>query len=349
MDTNFKDLKSKADQIKDSVNDNIENQQIDDQTSDTDAMNNSENSNQGMDYDQEYDLSQSNDFGNQSDIPNNDLNNYPSDDQIENQFDNSDQNQQPYPDQDPNFNPDDPNYDPNQEQYYEYYEDQEYNWAEDPDYDPSQDPNFDSNQQEDNDEQVKSSAGLLKQSVINQARLIKPDRRGVFERVNDFMDDTHDLMEDAAISDREMTDKRVEKNKDFMKFYNNIAGNAEVGTGDIRYIEDYLLEDEFVIQTFKFYRDSIILTNLGIYKVDIKLFNSNIFDVKFYPRETIKTISFQRNNRNYQAIIRIGVECNPDPHTKLPNKPLEFKVQAGHVEDASEIVKLVKQYYLCSY
>lgn len=49
-----------------------------------------------------------------------------------------------------------------------------------------------------------------------------------------------------------------------MAFLNKLAGHADVGA-DLSPLLDYLFDDEVVIQSFQFLRDSIVLTNLGIY------------------------------------------------------------------------------------
>jgi len=54
-----------------------------------------------------------------------------------------------------------------------------------------------------------------------------------------------------------------------MGFLGKMVGYADVGL-DATLIEEYLSEDEEVIQSFEFLRDAVILTNYGIYTVDVQ-------------------------------------------------------------------------------
>ena len=55
-----------------------------------------------------------------------------------------------------------------------------------------------------------------------------------------------------------------------MSFFNKIAGYGSINNDIENQISDYLLDDENVIMAFTFVRDSIVLTNYGIYTLDIQ-------------------------------------------------------------------------------
>ncbi|MBR0473339.1 MAG: PH domain-containing protein [Methanosphaera sp.] len=134
-----------------------------------------------------------------------------------------------------------------------------------------------------------------------------------------------------------------------MGFLSQVIGHADIG-GDISIIEEYLFENETVIQSFHFLRDSIILTNLGIYTVDIQGLSGKKVEVKFFPKKTIRTISFETAGTfDIDADIKIGVTNNPEilPEGGSVNVPITFKVPSNQTQEAKQIIKLIKKHYLC--
>nr|WP_263329503.1 PH domain-containing protein [Paraclostridium sp. AKS73] len=55
-----------------------------------------------------------------------------------------------------------------------------------------------------------------------------------------------------------------------MAFFNKLAGYGSIDSSAGNKIKDYLIDGEEIIQAFTFIRDSIILTNYGIYLVDVQ-------------------------------------------------------------------------------
>lgn len=133
-----------------------------------------------------------------------------------------------------------------------------------------------------------------------------------------------------------------------MGLLNKVIGHADVG-GDISVIEEYLFENEEIIQSFHFLRDAVILTNLGIYVVDVQGVSGKKVEVKFYPKKTIKTISFESAGTfDIDVDVKIGVSNNPIVLLEggSVNQPISFKVPASQADEAKQIVKLVKKHYL---
>ncbi len=133
-----------------------------------------------------------------------------------------------------------------------------------------------------------------------------------------------------------------------MGLIDKVVGHAEVG-GDTAIVEEYLAPDEEIIQSFHFLRDAVILTNLGIYDIDVQGISGKKMQVKFYPKETIKTIAFETaGSFDIDVDIRIGVSNNPVPLVDggVMNMPIEFKVPTEQSEEAKLIVHLVKEHYL---
>ena len=133
-----------------------------------------------------------------------------------------------------------------------------------------------------------------------------------------------------------------------MGLMNKIIGHADVG-GDTKIIEEYLNSNEEIIQSFHFIRDAIILTNFGIYLINVQGVSGKKVEVKFYPKKTIRTISFETaGTLDFDVGIKIGVSNNPivlDEGGSV-NVPIEFKVPKSQSQEAKQIVQLVKQHYL---
>lgn len=133
-----------------------------------------------------------------------------------------------------------------------------------------------------------------------------------------------------------------------MGIFNKAVGHADIGD-EVKAVEEYLSEGEQVIQTFKFVRDSIVLTNLGIYMIDVQGMSGKKVEVKFYPKKTIKTITFETAGPlDVDVDIKIGVDNNPTVLELggVMSAPIEFKVQSGQSAQAKEIVRLIKENYL---
>ena len=77
-----------------------------------------------------------------------------------------------------------------------------------------------------------------------------------------------------------------------MSIFNKIAGYGSINNNIEHQISDYLLDDENVIMAFTFVRDSVVLTNYGIYTLDVQGVSGKKVEVKFFPGKNIKIISF---------------------------------------------------------
>ena len=133
-----------------------------------------------------------------------------------------------------------------------------------------------------------------------------------------------------------------------MGFLGKMVGYADVGL-DATLIEEYLSEDEEVIQSFEFLRDAVILTNYGIYTVDVQGVTGQKKEVKFYPKKSISSISFETaGTLDIDVDIKIGVVNNHMTmiEGELIRQPIEFKVPSSQTKEAKEEIQLVKQYYL---
>lgn len=134
-----------------------------------------------------------------------------------------------------------------------------------------------------------------------------------------------------------------------MSFFNKIAGYGSINNDIEAQISDYLLDDENVIMAFTFVRDSIVLTNYGIYTLDVQGLSGKKVEVKFFPGKNIKSISFESASTfDLDVDIKISVDGNSaiNQNGVSYNAPISFKVPRKQAEEAREIVKLVKKHYL---
>ena len=129
-----------------------------------------------------------------------------------------------------------------------------------------------------------------------------------------------------------------------------LISEAEYQNRTIPYTDDeFFFDDEEVIQSYQFIRDQIILTNYGIYEVDVQGLSGKKVEVKFFPKDTIKTISFETaGTLDFDVDIKIGVTNNTVVNVDgaAYSEPLSFKVPSDQAEEAKEIVRLVKEHYL---
>ena len=134
-----------------------------------------------------------------------------------------------------------------------------------------------------------------------------------------------------------------------MSFFNKIAGYGSINNDIENQISDYLLDDENVIMAFTFVRDSVVLTNYGIYTLDVQGVSGKKVEVKFFPGKNIKSISFESASTfDLDVDIKISVDGNSAINQNgIPyNAPISFKVPKKQAQEAREIVKLVKKHYL---
>lgn len=134
-----------------------------------------------------------------------------------------------------------------------------------------------------------------------------------------------------------------------MSFFNKLAGYGSINKNIENQIEDYLLDDEQVIMAFTFIRDSIVLTNYGIYTLDVQGVSGKKVEVKFFPGKNIKSISFESASTfDLDVDIKISVDGNSAIGANgVPyNAPISFKVPKNQANEAKQIVKLVKKHYL---
>ena len=129
-----------------------------------------------------------------------------------------------------------------------------------------------------------------------------------------------------------------------MSIFNKIAGYGSINNNIEHQISDYLLDDENVIMAFTFVRDSVVLTNYGIYTLDVQGVSGKKVEVKFFPGKNIKSILFESASTfDLDVDIKISVDGNSAINQNgIPyNAPISFKVPKKQAQEAR------KKHYLC--
>lgn len=131
-----------------------------------------------------------------------------------------------------------------------------------------------------------------------------------------------------------------------MGLFNKAMGYAEVNE-EVDYVKQYFSEGEEVIQSFHFFRDELILTNFGIYFMDVQGLTGKKVEVRFVPKSDIANVSFETAGRlDFDVDIKIGLKYGFLGNKTAMIKAFHFKVPKAQTEEAQEIVKLVKTHYL---
>ena len=132
---------------------------------------------------------------------------------------------------------------------------------------------------------------------------------------------------------------------DIMGLLNKAMGRAEVNE-EVDYVKQYFSEGEEVIQSFHFFRDELILTNFGIYFMDVQGLTGKKVEVRFVPKTDIANVSFETAGRlDFDVDIKIGLKYGFLGKNQMI-KAFHFKVPRSQSEEAQQIVKLVKTHYL---
>lgn len=134
-----------------------------------------------------------------------------------------------------------------------------------------------------------------------------------------------------------------------MGIYDKLTGKATMGA-DLKFVEEFFFEGEEVLSSYQFFRDSVVLTSLGIYLVDVQGITGKKVEVKFFPSRNVKSVSYETaGSFDLDVDIKIGVEGNTVMGAQggYFSAPISFKVPKKQAQQAKEVIALVKKNYLC--
>lgn len=121
-----------------------------------------------------------------------------------------------------------------------------------------------------------------------------------------------------------------------MGIFNNMMGNANIKE-DSEMIKPYLAEDETILLATKFFRDEIILTDYGLYSIDVQGATGRKRQVLFVSKDDICAYSFETAGT-------MDLDSEFKIHTKYSGSiDLEFK--KSDEEALSALMNVLKVHY----
>lgn len=129
-----------------------------------------------------------------------------------------------------------------------------------------------------------------------------------------------------------------------MGIFDRVIGHAEVGTKSTTGVERFLAEGEPIIAVFKFMRDEVVVTNKGVFAVDVQGITGSKKEYKYFPLKGLKYVSYESAGTfDRDADIKIGVDGNTELINGIPlNKPLSFKIPKSQAKEGEQFFRLIK-------
>ncbi|MET0403790.1 MAG: PH domain-containing protein [Cystobacter sp.] len=129
-----------------------------------------------------------------------------------------------------------------------------------------------------------------------------------------------------------------------MGLFDKMLGNAEVSGKSAYQVERFLGDGEQVLAVFRFVRDEIVITDRGLFTVDVQGLTGAKKEYKYFPLKGIKYVSYESAGTfDLDADIKIGVDGNTQlvEHVAV-SAPLSFKIPKAQAADGERFFKLIK-------
>lgn len=129
-----------------------------------------------------------------------------------------------------------------------------------------------------------------------------------------------------------------------MGIFDRLIGNAEVQKGSRHNIERFLGDGEGVIAAFAFMRDEIVVTNRGVFAIDVQGITGSKKEYKYFPLKSLKYVSYESAGTfDLDADIKIGVDGNQAiMGNVVVNLPLKFKIPRAQAAEGEAFFRLIK-------
>jgi hypothetical protein len=129
-----------------------------------------------------------------------------------------------------------------------------------------------------------------------------------------------------------------------MGLMDRLIGHAEVNDASSNNVERFFGAGESVVAAFRFMRDEIVVTNRGIFVVDVQGLTGKKKETKYFPLKGLKYVAFESGGTlDLDADIKIGVDGNTEIVNGIPhNKPLSFKIPKAQSEQGEKFMRLLK-------
>ncbi len=116
--------------------------------------------------------------------------------------------------------------------------------------------------------------------------------------------------------------------------FHRVFGRAAASDGS-RLVESWLGKDEKIINSFKVWRDEVVLTTDGIYSVNVKGFTGNKKRMNFTAKAMIVGVSFQ-NAYAWDRTVNVRVDIRGSL------RPLSIRIRKADEATAKELVRTIK-------
>jgi hypothetical protein len=129
-----------------------------------------------------------------------------------------------------------------------------------------------------------------------------------------------------------------------MGVFDRLIGKADVQKGSRHNIERFLGDGEVIIAVFAFMRDEIVMTNRGVFTIDVQGLTGSKKQYKYFPLKSFKYVSYESAGTfDLDADIKIGVDGNTAIVNNVAvNQPLSFKIPKPQAREGEVFFKMVK-------
>lgn len=106
----------------------------------------------------------------------------------------------------------------------------------------------------------------------------------------------------------------------------------------------FLGEGEQILAGFKFMRDEIVVTNRGIFSVDVQGITGSKKEYKYFPIKAMKYVSYESAGTfDMDADIKIGVDGNSSAANGVSFPvPLSFKIPRAQAAQGEHFFRVMK-------
>jgi hypothetical protein len=126
--------------------------------------------------------------------------------------------------------------------------------------------------------------------------------------------------------------------------FGKLLGKATMSKESTTKVEQFYGINEETETVFNFIRDEIVITNLGIYIIDIQGMTGSKIEYKYFPKKSIKYISLETPGKlDHDFDIKIGMDGNTKFFENIPHSaPIVIKVLKKQTEMGFELYKVIK-------
>ena len=128
-----------------------------------------------------------------------------------------------------------------------------------------------------------------------------------------------------------------------MGFIDQLLGKADTSKTSAT-VQRFLGEGEQILTAFKFLRDEIVVTNRGLFAIDVQGMTGSKKEYKYFPLKGIKYVSYESAGTfDTDADIKIGADGNSAIVNGVQiSVPLSFKIPKAQAAEGELFFKLMK-------